>query len=116
MVSEGSVAFMFRQVGEILAEIPRVTRDEIELEIIEAGAEDIVFNDTDSILHVYTKVEDLQTVKDQLEKKNFIIKNAELSYLPSQKTALGSDDQARYDQLIEKLEDHDDVQAIYDNL
>jgi YebC/PmpR family DNA-binding regulatory protein len=116
MVPGGSVAFMFRQVGEILAEIPEASRDEIELEIIEAGAEDIVFNDTDSILHVYTKVEDLQTVKDQLEKKNFIIKNAELSYLPSQKTALGSDDQARYDQLIEKLEDHDDVQAIYDNL
>jgi YebC/PmpR family DNA-binding regulatory protein len=114
MVAEGAVAFMFRQVGEIAIEIGGHDREALEMQAIEAGAEDTAFEE--DMFIVYAKVEDLKAVKETLEQNGLTIQNAGLSYVPTQKTEPSADDRARYEALIEKLEDHDDVQAIYDNL
>jgi YebC/PmpR family DNA-binding regulatory protein len=113
MVSEGSVGFLFKQVGEIAIEIKN-NSEELELKIIEAGAEDTEFSD--GFLTVYTKMEDLQKVKENLEKEILQIENANLSYIPLQKITLDEKNKATYEKLLELLDDQEDVEMVYDNL
>jgi YebC/PmpR family DNA-binding regulatory protein len=116
MVPSGSVSFMFRQVGEIVLDVEGNNKDDVEMQVIEAGADDLAFFEDNSLCAVYTKIEDLQATKEQLERAGFTIKDAGLAYIPTQKTTLSEQEQAQYKNLLEKLEDHDDVQAVYDNL
>jgi len=113
MVSEGSVGFLFKQIGEITIE-NKNNSEELELKIIEAGAEDT--ESTDGFLTVFTKMEDLQKVKENLEKENLEIENANLSYIPLQKITLDEKNKATYENLLELLDDQEDTQEIFDNL
>ena len=88
--------------------------DEIELAMIEAGAEDMEKEGLS--LFIYTAIESLQRLKENLEKSAFEIKNFGPAYLPTQKTSISDDEKAQYEKLLEALDDQDDVQEIYDNL
>jgi YebC/PmpR family DNA-binding regulatory protein len=114
MAGEGSVKFMFRQVGNI--EISAAGKDpyEIEMAAIEAGAEDTIY--AGDFVTVYTKVEDLQKVKENLEKAGIQIEGVGLIYAPLQKMTIETDAKIDYEKLLEKLDEHDDVQEIFDNL
>jgi len=114
MANEGSVAFNFRQVGNIAIPVTAEKLDETELAAIEAGAEDTIYEG--DMLIVYTKVEDLWKVKNEIEKKGFPIEGAELVWAPLQKMELDQESSIDYENLLEKLDEHDDVQEIYDNL
>ncbi len=114
MVPAGSVSFMFKQVGCIEVEIGDKNRDDLEMKAIDAGAEDIFFEDTS--LYIYTKIEDLKVIKEELEKEDFQIGNAGLVYVPTQKTNISEKDKENYEKLLEVLDNLDDVQEIYDNL
>jgi transcriptional/translational regulatory protein YebC/TACO1 len=114
MAGEGSVKFMFRQVGNIDVAVGDKDPYEVEMAAIEAGAEDTIY--AGDMLTIYTKVEDLQKVKENMEKSGFQIESAGLVYAPLQKMTLDADAKIDYENLLEKLDDHDDVQEIFDNL
>ena len=114
MVPEGSVSFSFRQVGNVDVVVGGRDPYEVELEAIEAGAEDTIYSD--DMLTVYTKPEDLWTVKAELEKKNLEIDGASLVFMPMQKIEIDENTKLDYENMLEKLDDLDDVQEIYDNL
>ncbi|MEI6650433.1 MAG: YebC/PmpR family DNA-binding transcriptional regulator [Candidatus Moraniibacteriota bacterium] len=114
IVTEGAVSFLFRPVGEIELSLSGKDPAESELAAIEAGAEDVECEE-DS-LFVYTKPEDLQSVKERLEKDGFQIRSANLSRLPLQKITLSAEDTTLLERLLEILEDHQDVQTVWDNL
>ena len=105
---------MFKQVGSIEILNEGKNLDEIEMIAIEAGAEDII-SEKDFVT-IYTKIGDLQKVKENLEKAGLKIENAGLIYIPLQKTELDQKNKTNYENLLEKLDDNDDVQEIYDNL
>jgi YebC/PmpR family DNA-binding regulatory protein len=115
MVPEGSVAFMFMQVGDVEVSVKEGADPyELEMTAIEAGAEDTAYaGDT---LSVYTKMDQLQSVKENLEKAGLTVEGAGLIFLPTQKTEISADDKLDYEKLLEKLDENDDVQEIYDNL
>jgi len=81
---------------------------------IEAGAEDII-SEKDFVT-IYTKVSDLQKVKENLEKAGLQVEGAGLVYVPLQKMEIDQQFKNNYENLLEKLDDNDDVQEIYDNL
>lgn len=112
--SEGGVKFMFKQVGNIALSVDGKDPYEVEMMAIEAGAEDTIYEG--DIVLVYTKVEDLQKVKESLDQMGLKVEGAELVYAPVQKMELDADAKLDYEKLIEKLDEHDDVQEIYDNL
>jgi YebC/PmpR family DNA-binding regulatory protein len=112
--SEGSVKFMFKQVGSLEISVDGKDQSEVEMAAIEAGAEDTQC--TDDTITVYTSVSDLQKVKEDLEKNGFKIDGAGLVYIPTQKTEIDADAKIDYEKLLEKLDENDDVQEIYDNL
>lgn len=114
MAKEGSVSFNFRQVGNIAVSLEGKDLDEVELAVIEAGAEDTIY-EGDTLI-VYTKIEDLWKVKEEIEKRGYSVDGASIVSAPLQKIELDQDSKIDYENLLEKLDDNDDVQEIYDNL
>lgn len=114
LVPAGSVSFMFKQVGNINIAVPQgADLAEVEMKAIDAGAEDVIYSG--DILTVYTRAEDLQKVKENLEKSGLTIENAGLVYAPTQKTTLDTDAKMDYEKLLETLDEMDNVQEIFDN-
>lgn len=114
MVPAGSVSFLFKQMGGIEIEAEKEKFSDLELQAIDAGAEDINYNEP--ILTIYTKPEDLQKVKESLEKQGIVIGNAGLVFVPFQKVTIDEHTRSSYEKLLEKLDEHQDVQEIFDNL
>ncbi|HWQ59536.1 MAG TPA: YebC/PmpR family DNA-binding transcriptional regulator [Candidatus Fimivivens sp.] len=114
IVPEGSVSYLFRPVGEIGLSVAGRDREKSELAAIEAGAEDVAAED--DTLFVYTKPEDLQDVKDRLERDSYTVTSASLSFLPSRQTSIDAGDSELLERLLEALEEHQDVQNVWDNL
>jgi YebC/PmpR family DNA-binding regulatory protein len=112
--AEGGVKFMFKLVGSIVVAVGDHKQDDLEMAAIDAGAEDIIFDQDVAI--VYTKIEELQKVKENIDKAGLMVEGAELVYAPVQKTELDENTQIEYEKLLEKLDENDDVQEIYDNL
>jgi YebC/PmpR family DNA-binding regulatory protein len=114
LVPGGSISFMFKQMGSITVSVGTTDPYELEMKAIDAGAEDTEYaGDT---LSIFTKPENLQKVKENLEKEGLAIENAGLVYLPSQKMSIDENTKLDYEKLLESLDDLDDVQEIYDNL
>jgi YebC/PmpR family DNA-binding regulatory protein len=114
IVPEGSVSYLFRPVGEISCSLEGNDRNESELLAIESGADDVEIDG--EMLYVYTHPEELQSVQESLEKKGFAAQSASLSYLPIQKTNASQTTIEDLERLLELLEEHQDVQTVWDNL
>lgn len=112
--AEGGVKFMFRLVGNVAVSVGDKDPYEVEMAVIEAGAEDTLFEG--DVVVVYTKIEDLQKVKENLDRAGLKVEGADLVYAPLQKIEIDADAKLDYEKLLEKLDEHDDVQEIYDNL
>jgi YebC/PmpR family DNA-binding regulatory protein len=113
-VPSGSVSFMFNRSGVIVFSLEKHSAEKLETEAIESGADD--FRIEDDVFLVITKPEDLQAVRTYFEKNNLVPESAELGYLPNQSVELSEIDIEKYQKLKELLEDHQDIQAVWDNL
>ena len=81
---------------------------------IEAGADDVKwFGDE---LEIYTKPEDLDSVKKTLEEKGIKIENASLDYVAKEDVELSEKEKEQAERLFEALDDNDAVNNIYSNL
>lgn len=114
MVPAGSVNYMFNQLGEIEVEIGGLDIEEIEMKFIDSGADD--FELEDDLAWVYTKLVDLKNIKELLEKEGLKINNAQPTFIASQKSEITDEQREKYENLLEKLDENDDVVEIYDNL
>lgn len=114
----GCVAWMFASRGLITVELDQQTlpADEIMLYAIEAGAEDVNQHEEDNAVEVITRPEDLEAVKGALLEKGIQVTAAEVSMLPKTTVPVTEPEVARrLLRLLDALEDHDDVQAVYAN-
>ncbi len=111
----GSVAFLFKQAGEIIIDHTGKGIDTAELDAIDAGADDVETIE-ENILAIYFPFENLKIMKDALETKGYAIKSAGLTYLPTQDATLDEKTREQYNTLLEKLDEHQDVQTVWDNL
>lgn len=109
----GCVGWMFSPVGLVSFD-ETVDFEKLFETVVELGADDI--QDEDGEYKVLTSVEAFQKVVEGLEKAGFESKNAELTRLP-QNTIEVSDEKTASQilKLLEKLEEHDDVQNVYAN-
>ncbi|MDN5348515.1 MAG: hypothetical protein PWP65_2080 [Clostridia bacterium] len=112
----GCVSWMFQQKGLITVEVPPgEAREELSLLAIEAGAEDV--DDSDSeILEITTAPSDLEKVKETLNKAGARINSAGIEMVPQTTVPITDPETAqKILKLVDALEDHDDVQAVYTN-
>lgn len=111
--TDGSVAYLFTKVGQL--SFPTGSdEDRIMEAALEAGAEDVVHNEDDSI-DVFTTVEDFHLVKEAMEKNALIPEQAEITLRASTNTALDVETAQKMIRLLDMLEDLDDVQQVYSN-
>ncbi|MFA5537192.1 MAG: YebC/PmpR family DNA-binding transcriptional regulator [Bacillota bacterium] len=111
----GCVAWMFDNKGVINIELVQgLDQEELMLEAIEAGAEDITFDD--EVAEIVTEPEDFEAVKQALSAAGFKIQTAEYTKLPQSSIDISDPEQAKQVlNLMNLLEDHDDVQDVYAN-
>lgn len=113
--TNGSLEFIFDRKGVFDIEKPEgLDEDEFTLELIDAGAEDVEFED--DYIHVSCAMEDFGQLQKKLEDMEIVTEVAELQRIP--KTYVALDDEAfqKVMKLIETLEDNDDVQKVYHNI
>lgn len=113
MGTEGSVAFQFKHVGQILF-APGADEEKIMNVALEAGAEDVI-TDEDGAVEVLTAPGDFEPVRDALQAAGLAPDMAEVTMRPENTIALEGDDAARMQKLLDMIEDLDDVQDVYHN-
>lgn len=111
--TDGSVAYLFSKKGQITFE-PGTDEEKIMEAALEAGAEDVLTNEDESI-DVVTAPEDFAAVKDALEAAGLEPVNAEVTMIPSTTVALDQETGEKVMKLIDMLEELDDVQNVYSN-
>jgi YebC/PmpR family DNA-binding regulatory protein len=110
----GSVAWMFTRQGQIVIDAKGKDPDEVGLEAIELGASDARVDG--KTVEIVADPHQLEPVREALKKKGYQIDSAEVTMNSSQVVVL---DEARAPsvlKLLDTLEDHDDVQAVYSNI
>jgi YebC/PmpR family DNA-binding regulatory protein len=111
--TDGSVAYLFSKIG-IITYAGSVEEDALMDAALEAGADDVVTNEDGSI-DVMTTPENYLEVKEALVATGFVPDNAEVTMQASTMTELDAEGAEKMMRLIERLEDLDDVQAVYSN-
>src|SRR5436309_4577483 len=117
MGENGCVDWLFEAKGIIEVELKGHDPDELTLEAIDLGADDVdSVGPDDEILTIYSDPSDLETMRQAFESKQYTIVKAESTLLPKTKVEL-SDERVAHQvmRLIEKFEDLDDVQNVYTN-
>src|SRR5699024_5737487 len=110
------VAFMFDRTGciIILNEDRKRDEDELTLTAIEAGAEDIEYEE--GVFEINTNPDDFNEVIKVLKDKGYEIESSEITLVPQTYIKASEDDQEKMEHLIEMLEDSEDVQDIHHNM
>ena len=118
LVQEGAIKWMFERKGCITINIknqnPKTKNDELELLVIEAGAEDLYWYGED--LDVYTNIKDLEKVKKNLEEKGVKIDSTSFDLKPKEMIDLKEKEKESCLKLFEALDESESVQEIYSNI
>ncbi len=115
MGQSGCVSYMFDRKGVIIIEDEdsEIDEEEITMDALEAGAEDIEIED--GVIEITTAPNDLGTVRDALDGK-YTLASAEVSMVPQTMTELTDEAQiTQMQKMLDMLEDNDDVQNVYHN-
>lgn len=110
----GSVGFMFERKGIFKFDPSKLNLDELELDLIDAGAEEIQKEEDEVI--IYTKFTDFGAMQKFLETKKLEPKSSELQYIPNSTKELSEKEQDEVMECVTALEADDDVQNVYHNL
>ena len=112
--AEGSVAYLFKQQGQILF-APGVDEERVIEIALESGADDVVVNDDKSI-EVMTSPESFLVVKDAMTRAKLQLEQADVTMAASINVPVDDKDAAeKIIRLNDMLEDLDDVQEVYSN-
>lgn len=112
--TSGSLEFIFDRKGVFTIPAAGIDRDELELTLIENGAEDIQEQDDDII--AYTSFQDFITMQRALETAGITVTSAELRRIPNNLVTLTDEQAEDIIKLIDKLEEDDDVQNVFHNM
>ena len=114
MGNSGSVSFLFERKGVFKFDQKKINLDELELDLIDAGASDIS-KEEDEII-IYTQFTEFGHMQKFIESRHLDAKSSELQYIPTMTKELSEADQDEVLKCVEALESDDDVQNVYHNL
>ena len=112
--ANGCVSYIFHKKGVLVFESSVISEDDAMGIAIDAGAEDVISED-DSVV-VYTSPDDFENVLKAFDDKGIAHVSAEVTMVPDTYQEVSADRVDKILALVEKLEDFDDVQAVYTNL
>ena len=115
MLTKGSLEFMFDR--KALFEFPLkegMDLEELELELIDAGLEEIEAED--GVVMVTADYKSFGAINSALENMGIEISKANLERMPNSPISINDKQQADIDKILDKLEDDEDVQKIFTNI
>ena len=110
---------MFDRKGVFTIPVNGKDPDEFEMELIEAGADDIerdTNEDDETIFTVYTSMEGFVAFQKKLDELGIEATNASLQRIPNNMKELSTSEGVSVLKMIEAFEDDDDVQNVFHNL
>ncbi|MBQ9612007.1 MAG: YebC/PmpR family DNA-binding transcriptional regulator [Lachnospiraceae bacterium] len=116
MGTPGSVSFMFDEKGQILIDKEEcsLSADDLMMIVLDAGAEDL--KDNEDSYEILTAPDDFDAVCKALEAEGIETVSAEVTKLPQNYVDVTDEAAIKGLRIIlDKLEDNDDVQAVYHN-
>lgn len=115
IVPNGSLEFMFskKAVFEI-AQTEGLNMDEVELELIDYGLENIEIEEGKAIL--YADYKEFGNLSNGVKKLNLELLSSSLRQIPTSPIELSEEQTAELEKLLDKIEEDDDVQNVWTNL
>ncbi len=112
--TNGSLSSFFDRKGVFTISKEGISQEEIELELIDAGAQD--FEDDDDTMTITCAMEDFGSVNRKLNELGIEPDEAGLKRIPNTTKSLDIESARKVMKFVEVLEDDDDVQNVYHNL
>jgi len=109
--TSGSVSYMFNRKGVFKLKAEGVDADELELELIDSGLEEMKREEDEVVL--YCDFSDFGAIQKALEDSNIETTSAQLEWLPTMSKKLNDNEVEQVIKLIDKLEDDDDVLNVF---
>ena len=109
----GCVAWLFESRGMITVKADSMDAEELALQAIDAGAEDVKV--ADDFVEIYTNPEDLVSVRGTLEQRGIALASTEMAMLPKTVVELEEKAATQMLRLLDKLEELDEVQHVATN-
>lgn len=113
--NSGSVGFMFKHLGVFKLEPAGLSAEELELELIDAGLEELG-EDSEGKLIVRCEFNDFGNMQKALEERNITPISSELEWIPLNSVEISEEQADDVFKLIERLEQDDDVQRVFHNM
>lgn len=113
--TSGSVAFTFNRMGEFKVKKAGLNTEDLELELIDFGLEEIG-EDAEGNIIIRTAFNEFGNMNKALEEKGIEVITAELTRIPANTVELGEDEANEVLKMVDKLEQDEDVQKVYHNL
>lgn len=115
LVPTGSLEFMFSRKAVFEFEAPEnISRDDLELELIESGLESV--EEYDGNWYVYGDYTNFGSLSKALEGKEIEVKKGSLQRIALNPVTLSEEQMADIEKLLDRLEDDEDIQAVYTNI
>ena len=124
MGNSGSVAFQFKKMGVFKLKPEGLDADELELELIDAGLEELGEGTSDpdnagntfEVLVLRCAFADFGSLQKALEEKGISPISAELEWIPTTTVSLNDEQSEEVLKLVDKLEQDEDVQKVFHNM
>ena len=113
--TNGSVSFMFNHLGEFKIKNENIDIEELELELIDFGLEEIG-EDSENNIIIRVTFEEFGNMTKALEERKIEIISSELTRIPMNVVELPDDHAEEVLKLVDHMEEDDDVQKVYHNL
>ena len=114
--TQGSLTFLFdHKVVLKIAAKPEVELEELELELIDCGVEEVEADDEGAVI-LTGAVEEYANIQKYLEENGLEIEATEFVRIPNDLKTVTEEQRASIDKLLEKLEEDDDVTQVFHNM
>jgi YebC/PmpR family DNA-binding regulatory protein len=114
--TNGSVSFMFERKAIFKIDQNNLNKDDLELELIDFGLEEINLDEEQKQFIIQTAFTDFGNMAAALEERNINVIESAKIFSPTTTKELSEEQEKEVMAMIEKMEDDDDVVAVYHNL
>jgi YebC/PmpR family DNA-binding regulatory protein len=113
----GSLDFIFSRKGVFKIKDTGIDPEELELDLIDSGLEELFTDPEEKTIIIYTALPDYDTMQKALESRGLDVLSSELERIPqSYAEGLTEEQENELFELVEKFEQDDDIQKVYHNL
>jgi len=114
--TNGSVSFMFEHKVMFKIDATGLSKDELELELIDHGLEELNVDEENNQFIIQTAFTDFGKMQSALEEKKINLIETSKVYIPTTLKELTPEQEAEVMAMIEKMEEDDDIEAVYHNI